>query len=52
MARYVDAGGVKTWFDSWGAGAPLILLHGDLVTNAHMGTDGARALGALPDPGP
>jgi pimeloyl-ACP methyl ester carboxylesterase len=34
LGEYVEAGGVKTWFDSWGAGPPLILLHGDWVTNA------------------
>jgi pimeloyl-ACP methyl ester carboxylesterase len=34
MGEYVDVGGVKTWFDSWGSGPPLILLHGGLVTNA------------------
>ncbi len=31
--QYVDAAGVKTWFDSWGSGSPLLLLHGDLVGN-------------------
>lgn len=34
MGEYVDVGGVKTWFDSWGSGPPLILLHGDWITNA------------------
>jgi pimeloyl-ACP methyl ester carboxylesterase len=29
----VDAGGLKTWFDTWGSGPPLVLLHGGLVTN-------------------
>jgi pimeloyl-ACP methyl ester carboxylesterase len=34
MGEYVDVDGLKTWFDSWGSGPPLILLHGDWVTNA------------------
>lgn len=31
MARYVDAGGVRTWYDEHGAGEPLVLLHGGAV---------------------
>jgi pimeloyl-ACP methyl ester carboxylesterase len=31
--QYVEAGGVKTWFDAWGSGSPLVLMHGDLVGN-------------------
>ena len=34
MGEYVDAGGVKTWFDSWGTGSPLVLLHGGFASNA------------------
>jgi pimeloyl-ACP methyl ester carboxylesterase len=34
MGEYVDVDGVKTWFDSWGSGPPLVLLHGDWATNA------------------
>ena len=33
MGEYVEAGGLKTWFDSWGSGPPLVLMHGGLVTN-------------------
>jgi pimeloyl-ACP methyl ester carboxylesterase len=34
MGEYVEVDGVKMWFDSWGSGLPLVLLHGDMVTNA------------------
>ncbi|MFL5913529.1 MAG: alpha/beta fold hydrolase [Gaiellaceae bacterium] len=31
MARYVQLGAVKTWYDEHGAGEPLVLMHGGLV---------------------
>jgi pimeloyl-ACP methyl ester carboxylesterase len=31
MARYVQTGPVKTWYDEHGEGEPLVLLHGGLV---------------------
>jgi len=31
MARYVQTGAVRTWYDEHGAGDPLVLLHGGLV---------------------
>jgi pimeloyl-ACP methyl ester carboxylesterase len=31
MARYVQLGAVRTWYDEHGAGEPLVLLHGGLV---------------------
>jgi pimeloyl-ACP methyl ester carboxylesterase len=34
MGEYVQAGGLKTWYDSWGSGSPIVLLHGGFVTNA------------------
>jgi pimeloyl-ACP methyl ester carboxylesterase len=34
MGEYVDIGGMKTWFDSWGSGPPLLLMHGGWATNA------------------
>jgi pimeloyl-ACP methyl ester carboxylesterase len=34
MGEYLQVEGVKTWFDSWGSGPPLVLMHGDMVTNA------------------
>jgi pimeloyl-ACP methyl ester carboxylesterase len=34
MGEYLQAGGLKTWYDSWGSGSPLVLLHGGFVTNA------------------
>jgi pimeloyl-ACP methyl ester carboxylesterase len=37
MGEYVDLGGKKTWFDSWGSGSPLVLLHGDFVSNDMWG---------------
>ena len=33
MGQYVEAGGLKTWVDSWGSGSPLLLLHGGMVSN-------------------
>lgn len=32
MGEYIDVGGVKTYFESQGAGEPLLLLHGGLTT--------------------
>lgn len=37
MGEYVDVGGVHTWYDSVGAGQPLLLLHGGLVSNTMWG---------------
>src|SRR4051794_2202519 len=31
MAGYVEAGGVRTWYDERGEGEPLVLMHGGLV---------------------
>lgn len=31
MGQYVEAGGVRTWYDEHGAGDPLVLLHGGAV---------------------
>ena len=31
MGRYVEAGGVRTWYEEHGAGEPLVLLHGGAV---------------------
>jgi pimeloyl-ACP methyl ester carboxylesterase len=31
MSDYLDAGGVRTWYDDHGAGEPLVLLHGGLT---------------------
>jgi pimeloyl-ACP methyl ester carboxylesterase len=31
MARYVELGAVRTWYDEHGDGSPLVLLHGGLV---------------------
>ncbi|TFV85820.1 alpha/beta hydrolase [Blastococcus sp. CT_GayMR16] len=31
MAQYVEAGGVRTWYDEVGDGEPLVLMHGGLV---------------------
>ena len=33
MGKYVDIGGVNTWYDEAGSGEPLVLLHGGLCTN-------------------
>jgi pimeloyl-ACP methyl ester carboxylesterase len=37
MGEYVEIGGLRTWFDTAGAGDPLVLLHGGLVTNETWG---------------
>jgi len=37
MGEYVDIGGLKTWYDAFGDGDPLVLLHGGLVTNDTWG---------------
>ena len=34
MGRYVEVGGLRTWYDESGSGDPLVLLHGGLSTNA------------------
>src|SRR5919204_2651903 len=31
MGQYVEAGGVRTWYDEHGTGDPLVLLHGGAV---------------------
>lgn len=31
MGQYVEAGGVRTWYEEHGAGEPLVLLHGGAV---------------------
>jgi len=31
MADYIEAGGVRTWYDEHGQGEPLVLMHGGLV---------------------
>lgn len=33
MGEYVDIAGLKTWYDTAGAGDPLVLLHGGICTN-------------------
>lgn len=35
MGRFVDAGGVRTWYEEHGEGPPLVMLHGD-VLNAEV----------------
>lgn len=35
MGEYLDVDGMKMWFDSWGSGSPLVLLHGGFGSNAH-----------------
>lgn len=37
MGTYVELGAVKTWYDEAGAGEPLVLLHGGMVTNETWG---------------
>jgi pimeloyl-ACP methyl ester carboxylesterase len=37
MGKYVDIGGLNTWYDEDGAGDPLVLLHGGLSTNETWG---------------
>ncbi len=43
MGEYVDIGPVHTWYETHGQGQPLVLLHGDLATNASW----AGQVGAL-----
>jgi pimeloyl-ACP methyl ester carboxylesterase len=38
MGTYVEVSAVKTWYDEAGEGEPLVLLHGDLVTNETWGS--------------
>jgi pimeloyl-ACP methyl ester carboxylesterase len=45
MGKYVDLPGVKTWYEVEGAGDPLVLLHGGMVTNELWGAQRA-AFGA------
>jgi pimeloyl-ACP methyl ester carboxylesterase len=33
MGTYVEIGGLNTWYDEEGSGAPLVLLHGGMCTN-------------------
>ena len=37
MGEYVDIAGLKTWYDTFGEGDPLVLLHGGLSTNDTWG---------------
>ncbi len=37
MGEYADVKGLKTWFDTWGSGPPLVLLHGGLTSNSAWG---------------
>ena len=66
MARYVQLGEVRTWYDEHGSGDPLVLLHGGLVDarffepnlgplaeRFHVYTPERRGHGHTPDvPGP
>ena len=36
MARYVELGGVRTWYDEHGDGEPLVLMHGGLVDSRFL----------------
>jgi pimeloyl-ACP methyl ester carboxylesterase len=33
VGQYVDIAGIDTWYDEYGAGEPLVLLHGGMCTN-------------------
>jgi pimeloyl-ACP methyl ester carboxylesterase len=33
MGQYADVGGIHTWYDEYGDGDPLVLLHGGMCTN-------------------
>jgi len=37
VGKYVDVGGVDTWYDEAGQGDPLVLLHGGMCTNETWG---------------
>jgi pimeloyl-ACP methyl ester carboxylesterase len=37
MGQYVQIGDLKTWYDEYGKGDPVVLLHGGLVTNDTWG---------------
>jgi pimeloyl-ACP methyl ester carboxylesterase len=37
MGQYVEIGAVNTWYDEWGSGDPLVLLHGGMCTNETWG---------------
>ena len=37
MGQYVQIGDLKTWYDEYGVGDPVVLLHGGLVTNDTWG---------------
>jgi pimeloyl-ACP methyl ester carboxylesterase len=66
MAEYVQLGGVRTWYDDYGSGDPLVLMHGGLVDarwfepnlvplaeRFHVYTPERRGHGHTPDaPGP
>ena len=45
MGSFVDAGGLKTYYDEHGAGEPLVMLHGDIL-NAKMFSNQIPALAA------
>ena len=46
MGDYADLPGVRTWYESEGAGDPLVLLHGGLCTNDTWGAQRADLAGA------
>ena len=33
MGQYADIAGIDTWYDEYGVGEPLVLLHGGMCTN-------------------
>src|SRR5262245_48279237 len=37
MANYVNANGVRTWYDDRGTGDPVVLLHGGLTDSRDFG---------------
>ena len=44
MGEYIELPGVKTWYDVEGQGEPVLLLHGDFVTNETWGAQRADSL--------
>ncbi|NEE39290.1 alpha/beta hydrolase, partial [Streptomyces sp. SID7982] len=41
MGEYADLPGVRTWYETEGAGDPLVLLHGGFCTNDTWGAQRA-----------